>query len=158
MRATAELRSITNAYWKAAAPFDGHRQIRFANAFLINAVTRGGGAIYFDIDVGRAADLFGINILGAGHIANDIGCSTRQILERFQIISENLDANLRANAGREHVDTVLDWLRPDICDARQAQLLVHLSDQRFTRQSRAPLFCWLQVDYGLVHVYRRGIG
>ena len=78
-------------------------------------------------------------------------------LKGVEVIPEYLDPHLRTYPGREHLDAVDDRLRPDIGHAWHPQRGVHLGDEFLPRHPIAPLILRLQVDDGLVHVYRRRI-
>ena len=98
----AKLCSVTHAHRKAAAAFDCDRKIGFADAFFdrvldrsgVDSITRGRGPINLDVDVRRTADLFGVDVFRAGHRAHDICDAPRQLLQRLQIVAEDLDADL----------------------------------------------------------------
>jgi len=81
LRTPTKLRRITNPDGKAAAAFDRDGEIGFAyalldfilNRFRVDAVACGGGAINVNVDVRRAANLFGIDVLGARHAEHGPG-------------------------------------------------------------------------------------
>ncbi len=75
-----------------------------------------------------------------------------------QVAADHLDADRRADAGRQHVDAGLDGHGPCVRDAGELQRLVHLADQGVERHARAPFGLGLQIDDGLEHLGGRGIG
>ncbi len=80
------------------------------------------------------------------------------LVQLRQILAQHLDADRRADAGRQHVDARLDRHGPGIGDARKLQGLVHLGDEAFDGHARAPFLLRLQIDDRLEHLRRRRIG
>src|SRR2546422_10449168 len=70
LNTSAKFRSETHPHRKASPSFDRHRKIRLTDSFLnrvldcsfVDAITRRGCAVDLDVDIRRAADLFGIDI------------------------------------------------------------------------------------------------
>ena len=123
-----------------------------------DAVACGGRPVDLDVQVLAAGHLLRIDVAGARHLSDDLGDLPRQALEHPEIGAEQLDADLRADAGRQHVDAVDDRHRPDGRDSRELDRAAHLGAQRVQRQPRAPLRARLQPHDRLGHVQRRRVG
>ena len=78
-----------------------------------------------------------LEVPGTGLITASISRASFSISFRFG--AEHLDADRRADAGRQHVDARLDRHGPGVGDAGELQRLVHLLDQLVDRHARSPL-------------------
>ena len=74
------------------------------------AVARHGLAVHLDLEVRLALHARGRDAGRAGNLAHDALDLERLLLQRVEIVAENLHADLRADAGAEHEDAVLDRL------------------------------------------------
>ena len=68
-----------------------------------------------------------LEVPGTVRIAASIWRASRSI--SFRSVPKHLDADGRADAGRQHVDAGLDRHGPGVRDAGELQRLVHLVDQ-----------------------------
>jgi hypothetical protein len=117
----AVLRRIPHAYRKASTTLDCRRQHGLPdrgfddllNVADADTVSRRGRPIDHDIEILPARHLLGVNVARAGHSSHDVGNAPCGFLEHRQIVAVHLDADLRPDAGRQHVDPVDDGHRPD---------------------------------------------
>ena len=93
------------------------------------AVARERVAVGLDVEVIAAGHALGIGAGRAGNVVHHRLDLLRDLLEFRQVLAEHLDADRRADAGRQHVDARLDRHGPGIGDTRKLQRLVHLRDQ-----------------------------
>ena len=115
-------------------------------------------AVRIDVEVVAADHPLGVGAGRARHGAEDRLDLARELLDLGEVGAEHLDADRRADAGRQHVDARLDRHGPGIGDAGKLQRLVHLGDQLVDRHAGPPFALRLQVDDGLEHLGRRRIG
>lgn len=115
-------------------------------------------AVGLDVEEITAIDALGIGGRGAGNGAQDGFDLAGDPFEFDEVGPEDLDADRRADAGREHVDARLDRHRPGIGDTRKLERRVHLGNQLVEIHAPPPVAFGLQVDDGLEHFHRRRIG
>ena len=157
---------IAHAHRKALPAFDGRGQRRFADGVRnhvldvtdADAIACGGRPVDLDVQVLAAGHLLRIDVAGARDPPDHVRDLPRQAFERPEIGAEQLHADLRADAGRQHVDAVDDRHRPDGRDSRELDRPAHLGAQRVQRQTRSPLRARLQPHDRLGHVQRRRVG
>jgi hypothetical protein len=77
----------------------------------------------------------------------------RLLLDGCEIAAKNLNPDLRADSGREHVDSVANRLRPDVRHSRHMELFVKTLQDRFLGRSRRPLILGLEHDDSFGHVH-----
>ena len=166
LRVLAEIARIANAHREALPAFDRGGQVLSAdcgfNCVLdigdIQAVSVRGGAIDGHLQIRRARCALGIEIDGAWNLRHNLLDLFRLGLNHAKIGTKDLDADLCADAGREHVDAIANRLRPDVGDAWNLQLLIEPGENRVLGEPLGPLVLWLEGDGRLAHVYRSGIG
>src|ERR1039458_7400166 len=124
----------------------------------IEAVAIGGWPVDGHLHVGRAGDALRIEIGRAGDLLHDFLDLFRQLLDAAEVGTEDLDADLRAYAGGEHIDAVADGLRPDVGNARNLQLVVQPRQDGVLGEALGPLIFRLEGDGGFGHVDGRGVG
>ena len=95
-------------------------------------------AVGIDVQVIAADGALGIGARGARHVADHRLDLARDLVDLGQVLAEHLDADRRADAGREHVDARLDRHGPGIGHAGKLQRLVHLGDELVDGHARAP--------------------
>ena len=115
-------------------------------------------AVGLDVEKIAAIDALGIGRRGAGNGAQGGFDLAGDPFELDQIGPEDLDADRRADAGRKHVDAGLDGHRPGVGDAGKLQRGVHFGNQPVEVHAPPPFAFRPQVDDGLEHFHRRGIG
>ena len=81
-----------------------------------------------------------------------------ELIDLNQIGADHLDADRRADAGRQHVDAGLDRHCPSIRDAGKLQGPIHFGDQAVDGHAGAPLLLRPEIDHRLEHLGRGRIG
>ena len=95
-------------------------------------------AVGIDVEIVAADHPLGVGARGARHGADDSLDLARELLHLGEVGAEHLDADRRADAGRQHVDARLDRHGPGVGHAGKLQRLVHLGDQLVDRHARTP--------------------
>src|SRR5207253_6554503 len=91
-----------------------------------DAVAGGGLALHTDVEIGRPRHLLGVDVGRSRDGPQNVGDDARSLLQSIEVVAEDFDAYLRADAGRQHVDAVDDRLRPDVRHAGQRGGLIQL--------------------------------
>src|SRR5581483_11590312 len=128
----AEIPCITDPDWESLTTLDRCRHrlpanggfdhiLRICNA---DSVSRNCFTVYFDFDVGSASNAFSVQINSTGNFAQHPLNLFRLLLNDFQVRSEDLHSDLCANASREHVDSISNWLRPNVGNTGYVQLRI----------------------------------
>jgi hypothetical protein len=156
----------SDVYRVPFAAFHGLRHVRAAERRLDDvldvldrqAVAR--DCLAIDLDVGEVAlsDPLSVDAPRAGHLPQDAFDLLADSLDDVEVCPDNLDANRRLDAGRQHVQPITDWLRPDVREPGELQPGVHLRLELLERHPRPPLVARLQLDDGVHHAHRRVVG
>ena len=94
-----------------------------------------------------------------GICADDALDLERLLLQRVEIVAEDLDADLRADAGADHQDAVFNRLqKAGHVAGHLRQFFFQLGDEFFLGHARTPLRFRLEHDGRLDHFDGRGIG
>src|SRR5436190_15063973 len=99
LRARPVLRGVTDPDWEPLAPLDREGEIGFPDRRLDHvlngahrdAVARRRLAVHPDVEIRGARDLLRVDIRGAGNSPQHLGYGPGALLERRQVISEDLD-------------------------------------------------------------------
>src|SRR6266851_1832806 len=111
----------------------------------IDAVARSRLPVRLDVEIQPACHLLWIDIARAFHSPHSVSNLTGLRFKFCQIRTEELDANLRPNTGREHIDAVDDRLCPDIRHTRQGNSAVHRALELRKGHARSPLIPRLEM-------------
>jgi hypothetical protein len=138
----AEVACVTDVDAVALAAFHGGRHVLAADrghddVLAVGnrqAVARELVAVEREVEVVAAGGALGQDAARAADVAQHVLEVLADGLDHLEVRSENLDADRRAYAGGQHVDAILDRHRPDVRDAREAQMVVHLVAQLVERQ------------------------
>src|ERR1700682_3114434 len=101
-------------------------------------MARDGGTIQIEIDEIAAGDTLAIDAPGARNLANDRLELLPDRFDLFEVGAEDLDADRRTDAGREHVDAIANRDRPGVRMGGNLELLVHVVDQVLPRHPVRP--------------------
>ena len=138
-----------------AAERGRHHVLHLAQGY---AVLRQAAQVGGDVEVVGAGQALGERAGRPRHFAHhgfDLG---GQRVELLKVRAEEFDAHGRADAGGQHVGARLDRHRPGVGDARELQRRVHLGDELVGGHAVPPFVLGLEVDDGLEHLQRCGIG
>jgi len=124
----------------------------------VETVTRGLEAIDLQIDVTPAGDALGDHRCRAGYLLHAALDRLAQFFQCGEIGAGDLDADRALDAGGQHVDAVADRLHPDIGHARNLEARIQLLDELLWCHAGPPLFARLELNRGLQHFQRRGVG
>ena len=117
-----------------------------------------GQAVDGNVHIAAAGHPFGINRSSARNGADDLFQALAHLLDRRRIGARDLDAERRLDAGRQHVDAVLDRHHPRVAQAGQFDDAVQLGDQISRGQARPPFRTRFQLNRCLDHAQRCRIG
>src|SRR6185369_13454722 len=121
-------------------------------------VTGGRLAVDVDVDVAAAGDPLGHHVGSAGdRLQKPLGLY-RQILQHVKVRAHDLDPQVGAHPGGEHVDAVYDRLGPAVAHTGLLELAVKLRHDVCFGYPLPPLFPGFQDDDALEHGDRRRIG
>ena len=96
---------------------------------------------------------------GAGNFPHDALDLESLLLKGVQIVAENLDAHLGADAGADHQNPVLDRLQETGNVTGHVGKFSHQFGHNFVfGQTRSPLGFGFEHDGGFNHLHRRGVG
>ena len=123
-----------------------------------DAVARQGRPVRRHLEIVAADAALGIGGRRSRHRLQNLLDLLGELVDLDQIGSDHLDADRRADTGRQHVDARLDRHGPGVRHARKLQRFVHLRNQPVDCHAGAPLLLRLEVDHGLEHLGRRRIG
>ncbi len=122
-------------------------------------VARHGGSIDFDFQVGLVLVAGGGHTGGAGDSPEDFRRLQGLFLKRVQVVPEDFDAHLGADACAQHQDPALDRMQESRNITGQlAQFLGQFGDQFLLRHAGTPFRLGFQFDGRLDHLDRRRIG
>ena len=122
------------------------------------AIARQCRAVRFDLQVEAAVQPLGEGACGARDLSYRGLDLPRQPVNSAKVRAIDLDADGRANPGRQHVGARLDRHRPGVADARHPHGGVHLGHQRINGEARAPRLRRLEGDDRLEHLGGRRVG
>src|SRR5579863_7239692 len=133
------------------APYGGFDDILyFAN---VDAVASSSFAVGLDFKIGSARNPLGIEINRTRNLMQNSFDLFRLLFDGREIAAENLDPDLRANSGREHVDPVANGLSPDVRHSRHTELFIKTLQNRLLGRSRRPLILGLEHNDRFGHVH-----
>src|SRR5260370_25132478 len=158
-------RRVADPHRQALAALYREREIGLADRRLDyvlddaygDAVARRRFPVHPDVEVRRAGHLLGVDVRRARDATQNVGDGPRPLLQDVEVVAEDLHADLGADTGREHVDSVDDRLGPDFRYAGQRRGLVQFTDELLARHARPPLTLRFQVDDRLRHFHRRPV-
>src|SRR5262249_24037080 len=121
----AEVAGIAKAHRESIASFHGLGNDPAAQGYfdgvldVADADAVAGGFLPIDVNlqIALAHDRLGDHVLGALDRLDGLLDLLANAVDGFQVGAEDLDADLRAHAGRKHVDAVGNRLRPDVAPA-----------------------------------------
>ena len=133
----AEVAGIADAHRKTFAAFDGRGDGLTAqrdfddvlNVADIDAIAGRLFAVDVDFQIAFTDDLVGKDVHGTANSLEHLGDLFGHALNLIEIVAVHLDANHRAHARGEHVDSVDDRLRPDVAPAGHLHDCVHFLDE-----------------------------
>src|SRR5207237_2133351 len=122
---------------KTLASLDREREVRLPHRGLDDVLNRpdrdavagGGLALHADVEIGRPRHLLGVDVGRSRDGPQNVGDDARSLLQSIEVVAEDLDAYLRADAGGQHVDAIDDRLRPDVRHTGQRGGLIQLADE-----------------------------
>ena len=123
-----------------------------------DAVARQLVAARGDVEVIAASDAFSVGTRRPRHRLDGLFDLAGQLLDLAQILAEHLDADRRADAGRQHVDTRLDRHGPRVGHTGELERRIHFGNQLVHRHAGPPFLFRLEVDHGFEHFHRCRVG
>src|SRR5258708_2266271 len=118
----------------------------------VDAVAASRPAVRLYVEIQPARPLLWIDMARTLHGPYSVSNLTSFRFKFGQIRPKELDANLRSNTRREHVDAIDDRLCPDIGHARQGNGAVHGAFELRKRHAWSPLIAWFEMHDSLRHV------